>query len=251
MEPLKFSVVTVSFNQAEFVEHNIQSVLRQDYANYEHIIIDGGSLDDTTEILSKYDHLNWISEQDKGQSDGLNKGFKKANGDIICWLNSDDELANGAFHSVSKYFLENPEELAVTGSLMRIDREGRELFISPSREYTFEGLLNKNKDVCQPSTFFRRSVLGKVGYLKEDLHYAMDYEFFLRITRLRRIEGIPQVLAKFRIHDSSKTGKYGLKLLREQRKVRKEFNGKMWSSSGKILLWYTFKLHVRKMLLGR
>ena len=80
MESLKFSVVTVSFNQAEFIEHNIQSALRQDYANYEHIIIDGGSLDDTTEILSKYDHLNWISEPDSGQSDGLNKGFKKANG---------------------------------------------------------------------------------------------------------------------------------------------------------------------------
>jgi glycosyltransferase involved in cell wall biosynthesis len=251
MEPLKFSVVTVSFNQAEFIEHNIQSVLRQDYANYEHIIIDGGSLDNTIKTLSKYDHLNWISEPDKGQSDGLNKGFKKANGDIICWLNSDDELANGAFHSVSKYFLENSEELAVTGSRINIDYKGSELNITPSREYTFDGLLNKNKDISQPATFFKRTVFDKIGYLRKDLHYAMDYEFFLRLASLQTIKAIPEVLAKFRRHDSSKTNACGLKLLREQRKLRREFNGKTWSPAGKILLWYTFKLHVRKMLLGR
>lgn len=251
MEPLRFSVVTVSFNQADFIERNIESVFEQDYANYEHIIIDAGSTDGTIEILKKYDHTDWVSELDKGQSDGLNKGFKKANGDIICWLNSDDELAKGAFRSVSKYFSDNPEELAVTGSRMNIDHKGRELYITPSIEYTFEGLLNKNKDINQPSTFFKRSVFDKIGYLKKDLHYAMDYDFFLRLARLRTIKAIPEVLAKFRRHASSKTNRSNIQMLNDQKNVRKEFKGRIWTPAGKLLLWYTLKARIRLLLLGR
>lgn len=90
---LKISVVTVSFNQGRFIRQNIESVLNQGYTNFEHVIIDGGSTDETVSILKEYPHLNWVSEKDKGQSDGLNKGFRKATGEIIVWINSDDMLA--------------------------------------------------------------------------------------------------------------------------------------------------------------
>lgn len=100
---LKISVVTVSFNQGRFIRQNIESVLNQGYTNFEHVIIDGGSTDETISILKEYPHLNWVSEKDKGQSDGLNKGFRKATGEIIVWINSDDMLAPGALHIIDDF----------------------------------------------------------------------------------------------------------------------------------------------------
>lgn len=99
---LKISIITVSFNQGQFIEDNILSVINQNYSNVEHIIIDAGSTDGTLDILKKYDkHLNWVSEPDKGQSEGLNKGFKKATGEIIGWFNSDDRIPPGTLHKVA------------------------------------------------------------------------------------------------------------------------------------------------------
>src|SRR5437016_162728 len=104
------SVVTPTFNQAPFIEQTIQSVLDQRPAAFEHIVIDGGSTDGTLEILAKYNHLKWISERDNGQSDALNKGFKKATGEIIGWINSDDWYEPGTFALVAKFFAENPDK---------------------------------------------------------------------------------------------------------------------------------------------
>ena len=98
---LKISIVTCSYNQAEFIRQNIESVLNQNYPNFEHLIIDGGSTDGTIEILKEYPHLNWVSEPDRGQSDALNKGFRKASGDIIAWINSDDMLAPNALFNIN------------------------------------------------------------------------------------------------------------------------------------------------------
>ena len=105
MTNLKISIITVSFNQGQYIEDNIKSVLDQNYPDFEHIIIDACSTDNTLSILKQYPHLIWTSEPDKGQSDGLNKGFKKATGDIIVWLNSDDMMCEGAFQTINDFFI--------------------------------------------------------------------------------------------------------------------------------------------------
>ena len=120
-EKLKISVITVSYNQGRFIEENILSVLNQNYENFEHIIIDACSKDNTLDILKKYDHLKWTSEPDKGQSDGLNKGFRKATGDLIVWLNSDDVMCEGAFDALNIFFTENPDKHVVTGNQVIIN----------------------------------------------------------------------------------------------------------------------------------
>ena len=127
----KISIITVSYNQGQFIEDNIKSVISQNYPNLEHIIIDAVSTDGTLDVLHKYDkHLNWVSEADRGQSDGLNKGFKKATGDIIGWFNSDDRLPPNALKYVSEFFKNNPEEIAVVGDQKLIDTNGVEIKIN-------------------------------------------------------------------------------------------------------------------------
>lgn len=227
----KISIVTVSFNQDEYIEENILSVINQNYANKEHIIIDAGSTDRTISILKKYDsYLNWISEPDKGQSDGLNKGFKKASGDIIGWINSDDRLAQGAMEKVAKYFFENPEENAVVGDQILIDESGAFLNIVKSHAYDYFYLLNKAKGITQNSTFFKKSVFQEIGYLDESLHYAMDHDFFIRLSTLGSIKYISETLAEFRIQPNAKTAQ-GIHLFaKEMILISRKYNGNQFSS---------------------
>lgn len=120
----KISVVTPSFNQAQYIEKTIQSVIQQDYPNFEHIVIDGGSTDGTIEILKKYAHLKWISEKDRGQSDALNKGLKSADGEIIAWIDSDDWYEQDTFSAVARFFLGNQDKNVVMGDCNLVDEHG-------------------------------------------------------------------------------------------------------------------------------
>jgi len=155
--PLKISIVTVSFNQAEFIEDNIRSILDQDYPEFEHIIIDAGSTDGTIDILKKYSHLIWTSEPDNGQSHGLNKGFKKATGEIIGWINSDDLLANGAMYKVAAFFSVNLGVYSVVGDLEIISKEGNLINKLTAFRHDHKAISTLLRGVIQPSTFFRRS----------------------------------------------------------------------------------------------
>ncbi len=117
------TIVTPSFNQAGFIEETIQSVIAQDYQPIEHLVIDGGSTDGTLELLRKYqDHLSWVSEPDRGQTDAINKGFRRAHGAILCWLNADDVLMPGAISTVASYFESHPQVSFVYGDVLAIDR---------------------------------------------------------------------------------------------------------------------------------
>ncbi len=225
----KISIITVSYNQAEYIEENILSVIEQGYPNMEHIIIDACSNDDTIDILKKYSHLIWTSEPDNGQSDGLNKGFKKASGEIIGWINSDDKLSPGALDKVANFFMKNPTEIAVVGNQRIIDQESNGLRIIKSNKYTFDYLIHKAKGITQNSMFFKSNIFDKIGYLDESLHYAMDREFFIRITSLKNIIYIPETLAEFRLQPDSKTSEGTYKFSKELIRIRRKFGVRFYN----------------------
>ena len=226
----KISIITVSFNQGQFIEDNILSVINQNYPNIEHIIIDAGSTDGTLDILKKHDkHLNWVSEPDKGQSDGLNKGFKKATGDIIGWFNSDDRITLGALHKVAHFFMEHPEEIAVVGNQVIIDEQGNKIKTIHSRSYSFDYLINHARGITQNSTFFKRSVFDRIGYIDETLHYAMDRDLFIRIAKVKTMSYLAENLGEFRIQPDAKTAEGSYKFAKELIKIRKKYKGKFFS----------------------
>jgi glycosyltransferase involved in cell wall biosynthesis len=180
---MKVSIITPSLNQARFIERTIQSVLAQQWNPLEHIVVDGGSTDGTVDILRNYDdHLQWVSEPDKGQSDAVNKGIRTATGDVIGWLNSDDVYYPGAVKHAVEFFAAHPQVDAVYGMADYIADDDSIIDAYPSEPWDFPRL----KDVCfvcQPALFFRQSVFKKHGYLDTDLHYCMDYEYCLRLGR--------------------------------------------------------------------
>ena len=244
----KISIVTVSFNQAKYLEDNIKSVIAQKYPNVEHIIIDGGSTDGSVEILKKYDkHIKWISEKDEGQSDGLNKGFKMATGDIIGWVNSDDRLTEGSLFKVAEFFMNNPHEIAVVGDQDVIDENGNLISTIKSREYTYDFLVNEATGITQNSMFFKREVFDKIGYLDKNLHYAMDMDLFIRIASLKKIPYIPQRLAQFRIQPESKTSEGGHKFAKELLKLRKKYNRKFLSPAHINDLYVLYSAPLKKI----
>lgn len=239
---LKISVITVSFNQGRFIRDNIESVLSQNYPNFEHIIVDGGSSDETVSILKEYPHLLWSSEKDHGQSDGLNKGFRRATGDIIAWINSDDMLADGAMRAINDFFTQNPEKYVVTGNQILIDGKGRELNTVKAQSFTADHLLNGVKtSVMQNSTFFRKKVLDDVGLLDESFHYTMDHELFVRIAKKYKSYTLPVDLAKFRLWEDSKTSTSQIKFFRELIKVKKLHGARMFSKGNVWVLWQFIK----------
>ena len=209
----KISVITVSYNQAEFICKNIESVLRQNYPNFEHIVIDGGSTDGTIEILESYPHLNWLSEPDRGQTHALNKGFAKASGDIIAWLNSDDWYPDNVFNEVARAL---KKESIVIGACQVTDKAGNPTqHVSNIGRNWFDVLKYwiYFSSPAQPSIFFKRHILEEFKisdgkYLDEGLEFCMDYEFWLRIGKKYPLKThIPRVLSYCRTYDSNKTGR--------------------------------------------
>lgn len=201
------SVVTPSFNSMPYVEEAIESVLAQNYPAIEHIVIDGGSTDGTLDVLRRYPHLRWVSEPDEGQSDALNKGFRMAAGDLAGWLNADDIYLPGCFEQVAAYHAAHPDVDLIYGDYRWIDELGRVQQVR--RELDFDLFLLKYLHVLTiPTTtsFFRRRVFEGGNFLDTAYHYAMDYEFYLRLAlRGYRFGHLPALLADFRWHAGSKS----------------------------------------------
>ena len=207
--PLFFSVVTPSYNQGQFIEQTILSVLDQNYPHFEHVIFDGKSTDNTVEVLKRYSHLKWTSEKDSGQSSALNKGFKIARGDVIAWINSDDWYEPGAFAAVAEFFQKNPDKLIVMGDCRCIDSNGKEIGIVVNEERGFEQLRKywKSKAIpTQPAIFFRKKLLDEAGDLDESLHYGMDFDLWLRFAKKNRFYHLNRIVANYRFHDAAKGG---------------------------------------------
>jgi glycosyltransferase involved in cell wall biosynthesis len=203
----KISVITPSYNQAAFVERTIQSVLNQNYPNLEYIIIDGGSTDGSVEIIKKYEDklAYWVSEEDRGQSHAINKGFRRATGEIVAWLNSDDEYCSGALETVAKTFMAYEDIDLVFGNNISVDKKGRVLRNNRHTRFAFPALVVLGMTVFQAACFWKRSIFEKYGYLDESLRFCMDYEFFCRIGPHIVAKHINKYLAKFRWHDEQKS----------------------------------------------
>jgi glycosyltransferase involved in cell wall biosynthesis len=199
-----FSIITPSYNQGKFIEETILSALQQN-VDIEHIIIDGGSTDETLSILKKYSHIRWISEPDKGQADAINRGFRMAKGDILAYLCSDDLYTQDSLQLVLQYFENHNDAKIIYGNCEYINAFGRSTGIMfQTGKYKTSKLFEGNL-IAQPSCFWKREVLKKIGALNDKLHYTMDYEFWLRISQHFTFNYIPYTLSKYRLHQNSKT----------------------------------------------
>lgn len=204
----KISIVTPSYNQGKFLEKTILSVLDQGYPNLEYLIFDGGSSDDSMDIIKKYqDRLAyWVSESDRGQSHALNKGFERASGDIVAWLNSDDYYVAGALFAVAEAFAANPDAGAVVGGGEMVDEAGLLIPHNEPGAITIESLLNWSAAFfCQPSCFFSYKAWSACGPLDENLHYAMDLDLWFKIASRFNFVRIDQVLSVSLVHADAKT----------------------------------------------
>jgi hypothetical protein len=215
------SIVTPSYQHAPFLEAAIESVLDQEYPKLEYIVADGGSTDGTLDILRKYQsRLRWFSERDRGQTDAINKGFARTGGQILGWLNSDDEYAPEALRTVGEFFAAHPDVGLVYGDAIFIDARGRTLAACAHIEpFDRRRLLYYADYIVQPAAFFRRELFQAVGGLDETLHWAMDYDFWLKASAAARFQYIPRVLAHYRWLSTSKTGMGGPQRLTEVQQV--------------------------------
>lgn len=209
----KITVITPSLNQGDYINETITSVIDQGYPNLEYIIIDGGSTDQTLEILDRYsDRVYWISERDRGQSHAINKGLGMANGEVIAYLNSDDIYLPGTLHKVGRFFASHSDAAWLTGRCRFIDGNGIEIRGGISSYKNFWLFINSYQVlkvldyISQPASFWRREVFDEFGGFDEDLQYAMDYDFSLRVGEKFKLWVLHDYLAAYRIHPSSKAG---------------------------------------------
>jgi glycosyltransferase involved in cell wall biosynthesis len=248
---LSFSIITPSFNQGAFLRQTIESVLTQKYIPVQYIVMDGGSTDDSKAILKSYGKkLWWQSKRDKGQSDAINQGLKKATGDIIAYINSDDYYLPGALYTVAQIFLENPEVMWVVGDALIVDERGEHIqsFIQKYKQFWRKiyqpYVLNVLNPLPQPAVFWRATATQKIGAFNQELHYTMDYEYW---HRLQKTFGPPHriktPLAAFRIHKGSKGVTAYQKQFQEEEKVEITYNRN-------LLLHLLHKLHNQCILLA-
>jgi Glycosyl transferase family 2 len=202
------SIVTPSFGQGKFIARTIDSVLNQGYKNLEYFVQDGGSKDETVGVLKSYpEHrMTWVSEADTGQSQAINRAFKKTSGSIMAWLNSDDLLMPGTLDYVANYFAKNPEVDVVYGHRVLIDEQDREIgrWILPAHD---DKVLSWADFVPQETLFWRRSLWDKVGgQIDESFRFAMDWDLLIRFRDAgARMQRLPFFLGAFRIHEAQKT----------------------------------------------
>lgn len=244
----KISIITPSFNQGEYLEQTILTVLNQNYPNLEYIIIDGGSADNSVDIIKKYEEQisYWVSEPDEGQTHAINKGFKKATGDLVAWMNSDDVYFENAFEHVSQAYNQTNGSFDVYfGDKANINQEGR--FI---REYLYPPFsgwgikYTTNMNISNQSAFWKRELFDKVGLLNEDIQFAMDYEYFLRLyMQDATFYKIPEVLGALRMYSDNKSSdEKWLKIKFQNIKDIKEKYG-ISESSLKKYLFYLYKIY--------
>jgi glycosyltransferase involved in cell wall biosynthesis len=199
------SIITPSFNQAAYLEQTILSVLEQDHSRIEYIIVDGASTDGSVDIIRKYENRLawWVSEKDNGQADAINKGFARATGEVVAWLNSDDYYLAGAVSAAVKIFEEHPEVVLVYGNMLAVDEHGRTFNTLNYKQLTLEDLLCF-QIIGQPAVFMRRSVLQTIDGLDTTFHFLLDHHLWIRLAQKGRFLHVPQTWAAARYHAEAK-----------------------------------------------
>jgi glycosyltransferase involved in cell wall biosynthesis len=234
----RVSVVTPSFNQAPFLEATLRSVLLQGYPNLEYIVVDGGSTDGSVEILRRYEEWlhSWVSESDRGQSDAVNKGFARATGEILGWVNSDDLYEPNTLARVARFFAETPECDLVYGRGSYVDERGDTM--GPChwiRTFDRRLLLTFNF-ILQPAAFWRRSLWEQTGDLDVAYHWAMDWDWLIRATAYGRAQHIPVELARWRVRPGIKTAAGGERRRAEVAAISRRHGG-FWQPTHLVYLW--------------
>ena len=241
----RITVVTPSFNQAAYLERTICSVLDQGYPNLEYIIVDGGSTDGSVDIIRRYaDRLAWwVSEPDRGQTDAINKGLRRATGEWVAWQNSDDIYYPGAFHDLAVAAAKHPQAGLIIGDMMLIDEHDRALrdirYVKPS----YKALLAEGMVLTNQSAFWRRSVHAEIGLMSEALHFSFDYEWFLRLTQHVKAIHVGHIWGALRLHDKTKTSLQAQRLQQEARQVLSGRQMPLWQKK-------LYKLRRLALMLG-
>jgi glycosyltransferase involved in cell wall biosynthesis len=200
------SVITPSFNKGSFIEETILSIRNQTYKNIEHIVIDGGSSDETITILKSYNQdLKWISEPDKGQSDAINKGWRLAKGDIIAYLNADDTYLPDTIETIVHFFDKNPKIYMLYGDGIITDEQGKNPRPFHCVEFNLKKFIFRQVNIFQPSVFLRKEIFNIIGDVDQKLHLAMDFDYWLRISLEYHIGYLPRTLSVAKIYPDAKS----------------------------------------------
>lgn len=236
---MKFSIITPSFNQGIFIRKTIDGVISQkgDF-DIEYFVMDGGSTDNTIDILKSYEQklkdnhrikFYWQSKKDKGQSDAINQGLKKATGDIFAFINSDDFYQPNIFQKVASEFTKNQKKLWLTGYNLIVDENNKQIQKPITiyknfwlKHYNYNNLLMLNF-VSQPSTFFRKELINRNGCFSTKLHLCMDYDFWLKIGSKNNPIILKEYISNFRIHSNSKGKKQFIKQFDEDLNIAQKY----------------------------
>ncbi len=248
----RVSIITPSYNQGDFIEETILSVLSQSYSNIEYILVDGGSTDHTMEVVNRYrDKINIvIHEKDKGQSDAINKGFKLATGQLAGWINSDDILYPGCVQEIVKLYLQNKEAAIFYGSCLNFINEKGDTYAQKNIIIdSLADLLNSDYRIIQQGSFYNLEYLKQVNYVDESIHYSMDLDLWLKLLKLGPVVHFDaHPLGAFRIWENTKTSTGGTKFLTDIRQTLQRHHASPYSANFRRLHWYALKWRIKTTL---
>lgn len=240
------TIVTPSFNQAPFIRATIESVLDQDYPAIEYIIQDGGSTDGALDVIREYgDRVDWISEPDRGQSDAINRGFRRAHGDIVAWVNSDDVLLPRAVSAVVEQFVADPCLALVYGDGLIIDVAGEVISeISLPEPNLWELVHLSNQIALGPAAFFRRSALASVGLVDETLRWVMDYDLFIRLSLRYPVAHVAEPIASVRVYEDTLSKSGGMVRYHELMSMLRRYSAKRYPPAAAYFLADTLQANL-------
>ena len=251
----RISVVTPSFNSVATIDGTIQSVLSQDYTNWEHIVVDGGSQDGTVAVLERHPGLKWVSEKDEGHYHAMNKGIARAAGDVVVILNADDCFRPGALRKVAAAFQSNPAWDALFGDVVFVDGEGREIYRREEARYDYNILLYGVDYICHQALFVRKAVYDRLGgYRHKEFLNSADYEFKLRLGRAGcRVGHLPELLVDYRYHAQGQSADLRIirNMIQEAVIIRREHGNPGGWRGGCLRIVFKAKRQMQKIWIRR